>query len=264
MNTEFKKISRGELAEMIEGFQSSCKILLTNFFGLSNDIEYEVLCGEKTILFRIPENDYFRLYILCADIPELVSFLKCIECECVINIPTKKSIEEWDNALIEGGFEYYTTYSHYLNMTIPSMEKKDTSTIVYAKLADVQQVYDLLYRNFPIYAAHLPSMSELEEMIKENRVIADYDKLGNVCGVNIYTITGTTAYGNGWVDEGDCGLGIFLDMFDVFVEKGVKRFVFWVRDDNKKVIKMHKMMGANPDGLKDYTYVKNAKKLRFC
>ena len=90
-------------------------------------------------------------------------------------------------------------------------------------------------------------------------MFVDHDNNGNVCGVNIFTITGTNAYGNAWVDEGERGLDIFIDMFNLFIDKGVKRFTFWVNDRNNKVIKMHKIMGAKPDGLKDYTYIKHKK-----
>ncbi len=257
---EFKKVSNAELASKIEDFKFNGKVIFTNSFGLDSKCCYEMMLREHTLLYRLPENNYYRLYLVSSDQEELLSILKSLESNYVINIPTKKSIDDWDKVLTESGFEYYTTYSHYLNLTIPTMEKKVTATCAFAKPHELRQVYDLLYRNFPIYAAHLPNEEELTKMIEENRVIADYDENGIVCGVNIFTITGTTAYGNGWVDEGEGGLEIFLNMFNIFIDNGIKRFVFWVRDGNKRVIKMHKLMGANPDGLKDYTYIKIAEK----
>lgn len=260
MNIDFNKISRDELAQIIEIFQSKKKVVLSNFFGLAYNSEYSVMCGEETILFRLPENDCHRLFTLCSNPEELMTMLKSLDSKYVINIPTKKEIDDWNNILVGSGFEHYATYSHYMNLTVPTMGKRETSTGTFAKPSESQQVYDLLYRNFPIYAAHLPNKEELAKMIEEKRVIADYDESGEICGVNIFTITGSTAYGNAWVDEGTRGLEIFFDMFNIFIDRGIKRFVFWIRDGNKKVIKMHKMMGAKPDGLKDYTYVKNIKR----
>ena len=256
MNDKFQKTTRDELKKIIEIFQCNNHVVLSNFFGLSKCSDYFLMQGEGTVIYAVPEHDYYRLYVLSSNTDELTSMLKTIDIECVINIPTKKPIDEWNKILLESGFEYYSTYSHYTNMEVPKMEKRITSTGVFAKRNDIQQVYDLLYRSFPIYAAHLPNKEELATMIDENRVIADY-KDGKICGVNIFTITGVTGYGNAWVDEGERGLEIFFDMFNEFIDKGVKRFVFWVRDGNKNVIKMHKIMGAKPDGLKDYTFVKN-------
>lgn len=259
MNIEFKNVSREELAQLIERYQSK-KVILSNFFGLTGHNDYRVICGKDTILYCLPEYDSYRLYTICSNKAELINMLKSLDSKFVINIPTKKGIDDWNSILVDSGFELYATYSHYMNLTVPTMEKKETSTGFFAKPSELQQVYDLLYRNFPIYAAHLPDKKELAKMIEENRVIADYDESGKICGANIYTITGPTAYGNAWVDEGSRGLEIFFDMFNIFIDRGVKRFVFWIRDGNKKVIKMHKLMGAKPDGLKDYTYVKNIKK----
>ncbi len=259
MNIGFKKVSHDELVQIIERYQSQ-RIILSNFFGLTGYNDYSVMCGNETIIYCLPETDCHRLYIISSNKKELMTMLKSLDSKYVINIPTKKGIYEWNSILIDSGFELYATYSHYMNLTVPTMEKRETSTGFFAKPSDLQQVYDLLYRNFPIYAAHLPDKKELAKMIEENRVIADYDESGKICGANIYTITGSTAYGNAWVDEGSRGLEIFFDMFNIFIDRGVKRFVFWIRDGNKKVIKMHKLMGAKPDGLKDYTYVKNIKK----
>lgn len=259
MKKTFEQISRIDLVKILDDFQSNNKLVFSNFFGLSEKKDYSIMQGERTLLLCVPEFDYHRIYVLSADKEELSAMLKTLDSEYVINIPTKKEIEEWDRLLKESGFEHYVTYSHYLNMAIPNMKKKKTSTGTFARPHELQQVYDLLYRNFSTYASHLPDKEELAEMIAGNRVIADYDEKGLVCGVNIFTITGSTAYGNAWVDEGEKGLDIFIDMFNIFIDKGVKRFVFWVRDGNKNVIKMHKIMGAKPDGLKDYTYIKNKK-----
>ena len=260
MNAEFKKVSFDELTQIIEKFQSQNRTIFSNFFGLTSNFNYGVMCGKETVLYSIPEYDYHRLYALCSNKVELITMLKSLDTEYVINIPTKKGIDDWNSILLDSGFEHYVTYSHYLNLTIPTMEKRETSTGTFAKPSELQQVFNLLYRNFSRYASHLPIKEELAKMIEENRVITDYDEDGKVCGVNIFTITGSTAYGNAWVDEGSRGLEIFFDMFNIFIDKGVKRFVFWIRDGNKKVIKMHQLMGAKPDGLKDYTYVKNIKR----
>ena len=254
---EFTESTRDELLKIIDGFQCNNKVLYSNFYGLGSFLTFNVFKGEKSVLIRVPEHNYHRLFVLSADRTELTSILKALDTEYVINIPTRKEVDDWSSLLLECGFEHYATYSHYMNLTVPSMEKRITTTGTFAKPDELQQVYDLLYRSFPPYASHLPDKQELAKMIEGNRVITDYGDDGRICGVNIFTITGTTAYGNAWVDEGERGLEIFFDMFNIFIDSGVKRFVFWIRDGNKSVIKMHKMMGAKPDGLKDYTYVKN-------
>lgn len=255
----FQSITRSELVSIIDEFQRNNRVIRSNIFSLVDSSDYSVMCGKGTVLFRVPEFNYHRLFVLSTDLEELSSMLKSLDTEYVINIPSKKGIDDWAGVLEGSGFKHYTTYSRYLNLEVPNMEKRSTSTGSFAKSEELQQVLDLLYRSFPPYAAHLPDKEELESMIDEERVITDYGKDGKVCGVNIFTITGPTAYGNVWVDEGERGLEILFDMFNVFIDKGIKRFVFWVRDGNKNVIKLHKMLGAKPDGLKDYTFVKNIK-----
>lgn len=259
MKSFFKQITRAELIKVLDDFQSQNKIILSNFFGLSDGLNYDLMQGEGTLILRVAEFDYHRIFVLCANTTGLLDLLKSLDTEYVINIPSKKGIDNWCGLLENGGFEHYATYSHYLNLAVPGMKKRQTSTGEFAKINELQQIYDLLYRSFTTYASHLPSKEELSEMILNNRMFVDHDDKGYVCGVNIFTITGTNAYGNAWVDEGERGLDIFIDMFNLFIDKGVKRFVFWVKDGNNKVIKMHKIMGAKPDGLKDYTYIKNKK-----
>jgi hypothetical protein len=116
-----------------------------------------------------------------------------------------------------------------------------------------------LTETFSPYTGHLPSKRELEEMIANQQVMIDKFSDGRVCGVNIHTITGVTGYGNAWVDKGEHAVELLLDMYNEMIDKGVKRHVFWVNDANIGVAKMHIKMGAKPDGLKDYTYIKNKK-----
>lgn len=259
MSKLFIKNNIDKVVDIVNSFQDNHKKLLyNNFYGIQKNKEYDVLQGDHTLLLRIAEYNYYRLFVMSADKIELISFLKQLELQgYVINIPTKQSIEDWEEVLINGGFSHYTTYSHYCNNAIATMKKVPTTLNQYANIQDLEDVHNVLFRNFTTYASHLPSDDELIEMIKGNRVFVNRDSQGKVCGVNIYTITGKTAYGNAWVDEGGRGLELMFDMLNCFIDHDVKRYVFWVRDDNKNVIKMHKMLGGVTDGLKDYTYLKN-------
>ena len=83
---------------------------------------------------------------------------------------------------------------------------------------------------------------------------------GHVLGVLIFTLEGKKCYLNIWIDRSKNGLYLLFDVYNIMVEKGVSLAYFWVRSDNKKIIKLHKLTGAVPDGLSDYSFIKQAKR----
>ncbi len=259
MGNDFIRESKEAIETMIDDWKANHKPLLSNFFGLANGFDYDYLKSESTIVVRKREGDYFRLFVLSTNADEMEKMLSPLQEEYVINIPSRKPIDDWEVVMRKCGFEYYSTYSRYCNTKIAKMKKHKTSLNIYATVEDAPEIYQLLTDTFSAYTGHMPSMNELEEMITNQQVLIDKYDDGHVCGVNIHTITGVTGYGNAWVDKGEHAVELLLDMYNKMIEKGVKRHVFWVNDANIGVAKMHIKMGAKLDGLKDYTFIKNKK-----
>ena len=229
------------------------KLLFNNYFGLAQDEHIEVESALNTLLIRKKEFDFYRLYVISRDEDELESLLSSLKGDVyAINIPSKTSIDNWDNLLTRTGFSFLDVYSRYYNNNIRSFP---SSIDTFAREEDLDDIASLLYNNFSLYTDHLPERDELSRMIANKQIITDY-KDGKVCGVLIYTIMGNKGYQNAWIDFGDNALALLFKVKSIFIENGIKYCYYWIKDSNTPVIKIHAMMGGKPDGLKDYTYLK--------
>lgn len=254
MSVVFSPIFYHELLRIVAYFNKTHKILYSNFYGLNNNT-CEYFITDSCLLIRYKEFDFYRLYVISNDAEQLKSTLSQLaNQEYVINIPSKKGIDEWLGILNYSGFRYYETYSRYYRKV--KDRKYDVNGIVFAKSSELNDIARLIYNNFSKYTDHLPSLEELQTMIEKEQVLVDHDANGIVCGVNIFTISGSTVYGNAWIDKGENAINLYLASKNVWADKGVKHNYFWVRDSNTKVLKMHIRLGAKADGLKDYTFIK--------
>lgn len=258
---KFNQASNEIINNIISNWQQSHKPTYSNFFGLQTNYSYEIFESPHTIFVRKKEFDFHRIFILSDDEVELSLLLKKLDDTIyVFNLPTRNPIDNWDTLLVNSGFEYFDTFSKLSNPKIATMKKRPTSLNVYATREEAQEIMSLLFETFSPYTAHFPSMEELLQQIDDKKVFVDHYSDGRLCGVIICDVVGTTATASAWVDKGDNALDLQWDMYNSFIEKKAKRYVFWVRDTNKKVMKMHLRAGAVPIGVKDYTYVKEITK----
>lgn len=176
----------------------------------------------------------------------------------VFNIPTKKPIDEWDALLKTSGFDYFETYTKY-NINMSAKQLSPVEYVEDARAEESEDIMNLLMGGLPIYTAHLPGKDRLLQLISEKKVRVTRDGKGHVDGVCISYVTGSTASGDAWVNKGEHGLDLLMDMYNGFINNGAKRYLFWVRDSNTKVRKMYIRSGAVSLGIKDYTYVKYKK-----
>ena len=258
-NIIFIQESKEAIEKIVDDWKVYNKPILSNYYGLTIGFEYEYQIKDNTVVIRKKEGDFFRLFVLSTNKECLESALGPLKEEYVINIPSRKPINDWEDVMQKCGFVYYSTYSRYCNTKIATMKKHKTTLNLFATPESIDEIYLLLTETFSPYTGHLPSKKELLDMIAHQQVLVDKYPDGHVCGVNIHTIFGVTGYGNAWVDKGDRAVELLLDMYNEMIDKGVKRHIFWVNDANVGVAKMHIRMGAKPDGLKDYTFVKNIK-----
>lgn len=261
MENKFIKESKVVIEKLIDDWKIDHKPILSNFYGLEEGYPYEYLMSNSSVIIRKQESDFYRVYILTTDTEDIVPALIDLKgCDYIINIPSRKPIDDWDELLKKCGFEYYETYSRICNPKVATMKKRPTAIEEFAKPTDLDDIMDLLTENFSLYTAHLPSKEKMMQMIEGHQIYVDRYENGHVCGVNIFEINGPVGYGVAWLDKGEYGLDLQLNMFNHFIDHGVKRLIGWVRDSNVKVVKMHLRMGASPDGLKDYTYIKKIDK----
>jgi hypothetical protein len=252
-NIRFQKATTNEIRVAPSELMKKGRMLFNNYYGVNENDDCDIFFSDNTLLIRKKEFHFYRLYVMSLDETDLSMLLNglCGE-EYVLNIPSRKPIDDWDALLKKCGFEFLDVYSRYYNNNI-----KTFPTVVdsFAIIDEISDIASLLYENFSLYTDHLPTKNELEQMIANRQIITDH-KDGKVCGVLIYTIMGNKGYQNAWIDTGDNALELLFKVKSIFIERGIKYCYYWIKDSNKDVIKIHTMMGGCPDGLKDYTYLK--------
>lgn len=230
-------------------------ICYSNYFGMPDDTPIEWYKTDHTLLIRKKEDAYYRLYIVSTEETELCELLtNCNDEEYVVNVPTKGTIEQWDVILKKAGFKFYAEYHRYFNKKFCYRE---SATGEYAILNDTTQILGLFDGLFSQYTDYLPTEAELKDWITNHQVLVNRDEDGNVCGALLFKIEGKKCYLRIWVDKGKMGLFLLFKGYNIAVENGVSLVYFWVNSANKNVIRLHTLFGAQADGLKDYTYIKN-------
>lgn len=255
MNNCFISITAVEIKNVVTNFKDSHRILFSNYYGVNEQENFEILKLDRSILIRKKEHDFYRLFLLSADEKELVNILRALQEDTyVLNIPTKKGVEDWQNLLTLSGFSFLAKYDRYFNKHI---EYRESEVGTYAAEKDALEIMNLLYADdFSIYTDYLPTRERLSQMIRNKQVLVN-NVDGHILGVLIYTIEGKKCYLNIWIDRSKDGLFLLFDAYNIMVKKGIDLAYFWVKSTNKKIIKLHKLTGAVSDGLSDYSYIKN-------
>ena len=247
---DFLKATNSDLSKIVDNFFLR-KLKFNNYFGLElNDIEY--LMTDKTLVLRKSFESFFRIYILSECENDLISVLSNIDKSHIINIPTKKQIEDWDTVLVQSNYDCYAVYERLNNKTC---EKRGDFDPCYAQIEDISEIISVLNSTFSPITAWLPTKKELISFINDNKVLVNKDDKG-VSGVLIFTIENKKVYFNAWASIRGQGLFLILNVFNLMAEIGIQNSYLWTNSENKKAKKIYSILGFEVDGLKDYTYIK--------
>lgn len=243
-------IAKQKIAELF-----SLKPKFSNYFNQPIEEEDDILIAEKSIVIVKAKKDNFnRIFLISNDQEEVINILTKLKGFLVINIPAKKEITEFEQLLDNAGFVQERIYERLFNSKIA--KRSDNSLIEYATTNDTKQIYDLFHNYFVSYVDYLPNMEELGKLIKSKEVIINKEN-DKILGAFIFEITGQKGYLRAWIDHTSKGMKLLLDAYTIFFDKGIKLAYMWADTENDKVLKIHKLLGAKPDGLKDYTFTKN-------
>lgn len=254
MSIIFDSISSPSLMSRVTTLKSSSQVSFANYYGMNDSDECEYFQASHTILIRKKEQDFFRLYIVSTDDNELMQLVSQLDSnKYVLNLPSKGDVTEQKEFLIKAGFSFIGAYNRYYNNHIIN---RDCDEEEFADENDFEEVKQLLYDNFSFYTDHLPSENELQSMIRNHNVIVNRFDDGKVGGFVIHTIEGKKAYINAWLDKTGNGLRLMFQTYNVIERQGIKYAYLWINAQNRNVIVLHKMMGAKPDGLADYSFIK--------
>ena len=207
---------------------------------------------EKSLLFSLNDNSINRIYFISSDLEELRNILFSLKSGIVINIPTKGDISFWRDLFTDCGFILNATYERFY---YDSNHTDDRFSCEFADYSTKVWILDRLSLYFNPVNDRIPSEPELNSMITNNQVLINR-VYNNIAGFMIFSIQGKKCYLNCWYDESGNGIYLINNIFALMMTKEINYIYFWVNSLNQKVQKLHKILGAKSDGLKDYTFLK--------
>jgi hypothetical protein len=233
----------------------SSKHKYSNYFNQNISCDDSYCKTDYSLIIIKPNENYQRIYIISNDFNDAVELLGLLKGTNIINIPSKGDISDWRQLMLASGFSSFAVYERYSNTKIKKM--CSTDNIIYAKPDQEEEIYNLFHDSgfFSPYTDYLPSHSELSTLIKNNQVIINENDM-KITGAFIFQIEGVKYYLRAWIDKNNNGIKLLLETYSIIFEKKINYVYFWVNSENKSVQSMHKLMGAKPDGLKDYTFIK--------
>lgn len=266
---QFENVEFEEIAPIIVSFRKRNRIVFSNYFGVPPCVDLGMCVSNNTLLIRKKEYEAYRLFFMTSDLMDLKQMLSdCVGSFFVMNIPTREPIDDKIGLIKDCGFEFVAEYNRYFNKSIEKgYQKLETLSssltndenhllVCNAVEDDIIPIWKILDETFDLYTDHIPNEIELKEMVKQHHVFINKTCDGEIFGVHIFTPTNHLCYGNAWVDKKGYGVLLSKNMYRYALDHGIKTLNYWIRRGNNQVIKYHKMLGAVPDGLSDYSFIK--------
>ena len=112
----------------------------------------------NTLILRKAYDSFNRIYFLSSDSAELANCLSQLGTNDIINIPSKKGInEELELVLANGGYALYEKYERMYHNDIEARGKFDAEL---AKPSDIEEIYQILIGTFNPFSDTLPNRYE--------------------------------------------------------------------------------------------------------
>lgn len=238
-------------------FIYSLNPVYSNYFGQPFASVDQYLKTDNTFILIKPIDDFNKIYLVSNNRPESEKLLKSFEGIHVMNLPSKNDISLWKQLMHDTGYENTAVYDRYYFKEFRT--GGDAEQIIYAQPEQQEEIYNLYYgyEKFSRFSDYLPLRIELKNFIENKQVIINKDDK-NIVGVFIFEIQGKKCYLRLWIDKSHTinGLKLYLDMFTIICDKGIKYAYTWINSENTRSKTIQQSLGAIPDGLKDYTFVK--------
>jgi len=251
-----EKINTAKTEEYIKTIYTR-RTALFNYFGQNFEQNDKFIETKDTFILLKPVRDFNRIYVASNNRNELIDILKGLKGTNVINYPTKDDIHDIEMIMKECGYDQIGIYERFTynvrNLAYGNMREK----VEFAPIGSDEEIYNLYsgWSYFNPYTDWLPSLEELKEFINNKSVIINR-RNETITGVNICPIIGAIMNLRLIIDVSGGGIKLMNAMFDIAREKGIKRCQWWVNSQNTRAINFYRHLGAIPDGLNDYTYIK--------
>ena len=232
------------------------KPIFSNYYNQPLTINDYFYNTNETLIITKPNEGYNKLFVMSNNQREAVDILKSLNGINVINIPSKGDISKWIDLFAMADYKQIAVYERYYNIKI---KQRKSSEIIFASSDQCEEIYNLFHESgfFSPYTDYLPTRSELHQLICQKKVITnELDR--KIYGALIFAIEGKKCYFRAWIDKSNNGLKLIFDVYNMMHENGLNYAYFWINSENTNVKAIHKLLGAIPDGLKDYTFIKQS------
>ena len=252
---EYKQDTNNLLDGKIKEFISARPRYNNCFFPELDQVSY--IETDNSLILKKKYESFNRIYFMSNDAEELVSILSSLDKDDIINIPSKKGIQEDLNTILtKEGYSLFATYERMYNNLVEPRGQFDAEL---ANLADVEGIYQLLHNHFNPYTDTLPTREYISELIEKKWVLINRNEdTKEVEGTLLLRFEPQKCHYYIWVDSSNFtkALNLFINGFNYMNEKGYEKAYLWVRSTNVRPKKIYETLGFKYDGLKDYTYTK--------
>jgi hypothetical protein len=217
----------------------------------------------RTVLFVNNEHDFFRLYFFTIDLADLKQTLRELEFrgETVVGYLTKGSDEAADEKIMAAfqqcGFDPIATYRRMTTYRLPP--QRPNAALEFAVAADVDAIYEGLFRTFNKYTDHLPTKDRLFRYVENQWVIVNRQD-SQIRGAVCFQLEGPRVNYNYLYNLSRNALDFLRlqnNFYGVMHQRGIHAGFLWINEAESQLAALHESVGWRFDGLKDYFYLRS-------
>lgn len=218
----------------------------------------------RSVLLANDEHDFFRLYFFTSDLADLEQILRDVDFpgDVVVGYLTRAADEAADEtttaAFQQSGFNPIATYRRMITYRLPP--QRPNPALEYAIAADVDQLYEDLFRTFNKYTDHLPTKNRLDGYVVNQWVIVNR-QAGRILGAVCFQLQGQRVNYNYLYNFNHNALDFLRlqnNFYGVMHQRGIRAGFLWINQTNTRLAALHESMGWRFDGLQDYFYLRSS------
>ena len=218
----------------------------------------------RSVLLANDEHDFFRLYFFTSDLADFEQILRDVDFpgDVVVGYLTRAADKAADEntaaAFQQSGFNPIATYGRMISYRLPP--QRPNPALEYATAADVDQLYEDLFRTFNKYTDHLPTKNRLHGYVVNQWVIVNR-QAGRVLGAVCFQPEGPRVNYNYLYNLSRNPLDFLRlqnNFYGVMHQRGIRAGFLWINQTDSRLTALHESMGWRFDGLKDCFYLRSS------